>query len=203
MEFYFIFDRSDELHGQSFNSQRDGILLRENLKSNSAIKCFNSQRDGILLDKFITDNVEKIRFQFPTGWNSTRNEGQNIRRFIGFQFPTGWNSTQIGFIRFFTATIVSIPNGMEFYKIFPSKGKSKVKFQFPTGWNSTKLQRSFLQTFGLFQFPTGWNSTMTENTPLALTYEFQFPTGWNSTNTFNVYIYTRKLFQFPTGWNST
>gem|GEM_PF-3396764 len=53
-------------------------------------------------------------FQFPTGWNSTK-----IVNFIddkqnAFQFPTGWNSTyKLCFV--FDCSIVSIPNGMEFY----------------------------------------------------------------------------------------
>ncbi len=54
----------------SFNSQRDGILLWTEKLFPSFRNCFNSQRDGILL--FDGANfVNKPKFQFPTGWNST------------------------------------------------------------------------------------------------------------------------------------
>ena len=53
---------------------------------------FNSQRDGILQINFRFFDLF-IKFQFPTGWNST--VLKKIRVVVGgwFQFPTGWNST--------------------------------------------------------------------------------------------------------------
>ena len=79
--------------------------------------------------------TEALKFQFPTGWNSTyvkenqaeveysfNSQRDGILLVLGiflaisklFQFPTGWNSTDlkrydVGF------SLVSIPNGMEFY----------------------------------------------------------------------------------------
>ena len=79
-----------------------------------------------------------IRFQFPTGWNSTIGSdlmslvvnGFNSQRdgilLIGvhrwipmlvFQFPTGWNST-FDSDYFVGIGVVSIPNGMEFYGFY-------------------------------------------------------------------------------------
>ena len=81
-------------------------------------------------------------------------------------------------------TLVSIPNGMEFYKINGSNVTSlvvrfnsqrdgilqeiqiicddeEIVFQFPTGWNSTHLMHREPRRIKRFQFPTGWNSTPT------------------------------------------
>ena len=77
------------------------------------------------------------RFQFPTGWNSTRRSSEGL----------GWKE-------------VSIPNGMEFYGIFNEPKIWPVEmFQFPTGWNSTRFFFIGTEHFLAFQFPTGWNST--------------------------------------------
>ena len=57
-------------------------------------------------------------FQFPTGWNSTMNwQNPKLLLLFEFQFPTGWNSThnQSRETRLF---VVSIPNGMEFYRLW-------------------------------------------------------------------------------------
>ena len=99
---------------------------------------FNSQRDGILLKCKNTRRSLKFEFQFPTGWNSTLNkirseyvfESFNSQRdgillwnydsaflFVLFQFPTGWNSTIFIRVQNFSRR-VSIPNGMEFYWVF-------------------------------------------------------------------------------------
>ena len=54
----------------SFNSQRDGILHRGWFFLQYTPRCFNSQRDGILpSDAYI--GRARMKFQFPTGWNST------------------------------------------------------------------------------------------------------------------------------------
>ena len=56
---------------QRFNSQRDGILRVSDYIYLDGSRGFNSQRDGILpeIKLFYTAGQE---FQFPTGWNSTR-----------------------------------------------------------------------------------------------------------------------------------
>ncbi len=85
------------------------------LQCASKNKGFNSQRDGILPG--FRGRGRRIRrlFQFPTGWNSTRLFEPSIEKDILFQFPTGWNST-IEQKEVQDETIVSIPNGMEFYR---------------------------------------------------------------------------------------
>ena len=169
--------------------------------SNSFLKCFNSQRDGILRFHTISSQAKppvsipngmefyrkqvkrpmsERAFQFPTGWNSTHLAAVELEFVRAFQFPTGWNST----IRRQTPcfpSLVSIPNGMEFYKqqnyLFPAFSLSfnsqrdgillrlplmkmmPIGFQFPTGWNSTLGIGRGGSFIGLFQFPTGWNST--------------------------------------------
>ena len=69
IEFYFnpnIF----KLRLNGFNSQRDRIL-RKGATHTTRLSCFNSQRDRILL-KLNGGKVEPMRFQFPTGQNSTK-----------------------------------------------------------------------------------------------------------------------------------
>ena len=36
------------------------------------MNCFNSQRDGILRTSALNGRIRQMKFQFPTGWNSTR-----------------------------------------------------------------------------------------------------------------------------------
>ena len=139
MEFYTSFTKPILAVGLSFNSQRDGILLLsiilkilqylmfqfptgwnstyfgKNLEMGNDVSipngmefylissgfsfsqlCFNSQRDGIL--------------RSPPKFN--------VRSFKGFQFPTGWNSTKRT-RAYCSYSLVSIPNGMEFYAIRP------------------------------------------------------------------------------------
>ena len=58
--------------------------------------------------------ISSLKFQFPTGWNSTLGKwGNNLEKIL-FQFPTGWNSTDDE-IDEDIESAVSIPNGMEFY----------------------------------------------------------------------------------------
>ena len=80
----------------SFNSQRDGILREIELTAPLLWSSFNSQRDGIL-HRWRRCLLDKLLFQFPTGWNSTR------FWFLLPQIPRH----------------VSIPNGMEFYPLSP------------------------------------------------------------------------------------
>ena len=119
-----------------FNSQRDGILLGKISATRANYFCFNSQRDGILRSLKCSRIGELGRFQFPTGWNSTIGQKTRARK-----------------------SIVSIPNGMEFYPIEQVSFTLGHTFQFPTGWNSTFYAILALSFFAMFQFPTGWNST--------------------------------------------
>ena len=105
---------------------------------------------------------------------------------------------------------VSIPNGMEFYKVKNVFEVTNVEFQFPTGWNSTKWNTNRRYKKFRFQFPTGWNSTcgffrqsllfdsfnsqrdgilrLFSNKFRYIQYSFQFPTGWNSTRIFPLFL---------------
>ena len=136
----------------------------------------------------------QLRFQFPTGWNSTeklfafcfidssfnsQRDGilpkmryRNARAFIRFQFPTGWNSTP--------------PEHTE--------GRSKDAFQFPTGWNSTLKACHFSRSVIGFQFPTGWNSTFKKGAcygickvsiPNGMEFYFRIWTGRSIRSSFN------------------
>ena len=77
--------------------------------------------------------------------------------------------------------VVSIPNGMEFYKDGLGLNVDIREFQFPTGWNSTRGELLVLSGINSF------NSQRDGILPIsAILYsqrkkQFQFPTGWNST----------------------
>ena len=143
-----------------FNSQRDGILPDPPFDYDLIIDSFNSQRDGILRTR-VWGTHKKWEFQFPTGWNSTKDEfekpdskacfnsqrdgilrhhcNERARHVWAFQFPTGWNSTQ-------AAAMQAYDDGDSFNSqrdgILPWAriGDSDTYlFQFPTGWNSTFL----------------------------------------------------------------
>ena len=123
-----------------------------------------------------------LRFQFPTGWNSTKAEMPILYVNISFnsqrdgilQSPSFRNQTH--------HAKVSIPNGMEFYTIEATIKTAGVEFQFPTGWNSTQLPKELWSWNAQeFQFPTGWNSTLIACDIRRRERRFQFPTGWNST----------------------
>ena len=70
--------------GGSFNSQRDGILPLTALRLFLASLSFNSQRDGILLRDSLVLFSQRLRFQFPTGWNSTRHN--SVETFDEYSF---------------------------------------------------------------------------------------------------------------------
>ena len=111
-----------EFYERNFSEQRHQVSV----SIPNGMEFYDGVRDGI--DQF-------IRFQFPTGWNSTlvktcpnfnihcfnsqrdgilQAKGFEVTQFSMFQFPTGWNSTSIrGHLPHFG--YVSIPNGMEFY----------------------------------------------------------------------------------------
>ena len=120
-----------------------------------------------------------------------------------FQFPTGWNSTK-ELLKFGVKIDVSIPNGMEFYlnstilsersKCFNSQrdGILQLSFQrrvYWKGWVSIPNGMEFYKASSYlsyrrrskFQFPTGWNSTYHRFSDSLHNKRFQFPTGWNST----------------------
>ena len=100
------------------------------------VNCFNSQRDGILPR---THSIASSTFMF--------------------QFPTGWNSTVRHFV-LIIAPVVSIPNGMEFYRNDKTLSQSHRKVSIPNGMEFYSLTPSNLDKPLLFQFPTGWNSTL-------------------------------------------
>ncbi|WP_295153390.1 hypothetical protein [uncultured Campylobacter sp.] len=77
----------------SFNSQRDGILLK--LYSFYKLRSLVSIPNGMefYIAAVLTDSREHVAFQFPTGWNSTGKKLYVIDAQARFQFPTGWNST--------------------------------------------------------------------------------------------------------------
>ena len=79
-------------NGMEFYQKRKDLFSRLS-------NCFNSQRDGILLEPIV-----KLFF---------------LR---AFQFPTGWNSTIPTSPSLFPLSLVSIPNGMEFYTFLSAPG---------------------------------------------------------------------------------
>ena len=125
-----------------------------------------------------------------------------------FQFPTGWNSTLFK-PSFSLSSLVSIPNGMEFYIFGLSPSPSFQIISIPNGmefyWhaakcagvaysvsipNGMKFYKGRVMQIGVF---TGFNSQRDEILPKTLktakaTTVFQFPTGWNSTQ---IYILRR------------
>ena len=157
MEFYRKKMKKISL-GQSFNSQRDGILLncRHSILSflNVSIpngmefylglaakmrECmgFNSQRDGILQIISLNLWLACWAFQFPTGWNSTYIRDTLFRQSCCFNSQRDGILQLLFYYKVFSIW-VSIPNGMEFYLILKNiKSDSFHWFQFPTGWNST------------------------------------------------------------------
>ena len=77
-------------------------------------------------------------------------------------------------------SIVSIPNGMEFYPKLALRFLSSPCFNSQRDGILRRLPASFF-ILSLFQFPTGWNSTCGCLCTVFCMCLFQFPTGWNST----------------------
>ena len=141
-----------------------------------------------------------------------------------FQFPTGWNST-IWIGRILIQSVVSIPNGMEFYQVMALGGISTRLFQFPTGWNSTipnpinlsKPQAGFnSQRDGILQkrkqqnqlknavsIPNGMEFYVGVIETFKPTSRVSIPNGMEFYHDIRHLIGTYCMFQFPTGWNST
>ncbi len=54
----------------------------------------------------------------------------------------------------FVKSMVSIPNGMEFYSTLNSRTMPRQRFQFPTGWNST-VQINLSEIIKIVSIPNG------------------------------------------------
>ena len=98
---------------------------------------FNSQRDGILLVSDVVGELVLLLFQFPTGWNSTL-----IQKFR-FGLKASFNSQRDGILRSITRAIKRKSSGFNSQrdgilpKEFQTDSSLSLAFQFPTGWNST------------------------------------------------------------------
>ena len=121
---------------------------------------FNSQRDGILLRYFRPKTSERREFQFPTGWNSTL---PKLAKFSGY--PVGFNSQRDGILQKLSKIGWLVANsfnsqrdGILLRAVFFVYRRHR--FQFPTGWNSTHIFSEAGLIVDKFQFPTGWNSTL-------------------------------------------
>ena len=113
--------------------------------------------------EFYTDILrlcgKRVEFQFPTGWNSTKHDGQIRYNDQLFQFPTGWNSTETLHYSVLSIRWVSIPNGMEFYARV--RYLSRLSARFNSQRDGILLDDLDRYCKNLkFQFPTGWNSTL-------------------------------------------
>ena len=75
---------------------------------------------------------------------------------------------------------VSIPNGMEFYRVRRKKARDVQVVSIPNGMEFYRFSFIGTEYFFTFQFPTGWNSTLIK-AEYKIKTVFQFPTGWNST----------------------
>ncbi len=104
--------------------------------------CFNSQRDGILRALKRQEIPLSPKFQFPTGWNSTRYFVASRVRTSSVSIPNGMEFYLYSLL-ISDKSCVSIPNGMEFYQINKFCFSGRIEFQFPTGWNSTPLISPF------------------------------------------------------------
>ena len=131
---------------------------------------FNSQRDGILLCGAYA-HIYSLQFQFPTGWNSTLSSLPIIAAKI----------------------LVSIPNGMEFYK----KDRKMIGQEYR--FNSQRdgiLLREYSASFGTIpvSIPNGMEFYLFYIGSDVFLRRFQFPTGWNST--FDYPLSVQRQFSF-------
>ena len=161
-----------------FNSQRIELFHIPAGRYKCSGRSFNSQRDGILLIPEARGNLF-LKFQFPTGWNSTTTP-KIAYSYCGVSIPNGMKFYRAVFLASQKFQLVSIPNGMEFYQNQRNYERKRRCFNsqrdgiLPNAilLNSTRFQ---------FQFPTGWNSTLIRNKSSIMLNAFQLPTGWNST----------------------
>ena len=101
--------------GSSFNSQRDGILLKTSRAK--------FRQAGVSIPNGMEFYPRRKNLQiYNPGFNSQRDGILHLRK---------WKELRKG--------IVSIPNGMEFYIADTHIILELLLFQFPTGWNSTNL----------------------------------------------------------------
>ena len=149
---------------QRFNSQRDGILLKEKAESKKINTSFNSQRDGILLS-ISCPFYCPFRVSIPNGmefygiarqktlssasFNSQRDGILPDYTDGAFCNTSSFNSQRDGILRTCGAKrvwkfLVSIPNGMEFYPDHFFYLIKQKEFQFPTGWNSTNICKTMV-----------------------------------------------------------
>ena len=163
-----------------FNSQRDGILLQDIWLISQDLSRFNSQRDGILRKELVPIWRGFLKFQFPTGWNSTKWSS------AGFcNVSKSFNSQRDRILPkwHFDAKqlrVVSIPNGMEFY-IEKIKAETEI-----ASFNS---QRDGILPVNLavcylsrsVSIPNGMEFYLISSLLGVISSRFQFPTGWNST----------------------
>ena len=178
---------------------------------------YDGVRDGI--DQF-------IRFQFPTGWNSTKSASYVSLLLSSFQFPTGWNSTLLPAhsLEHNRHRFNSQRDGI--LRCTQSKTSQKSKrfnsqrdgilqivvyaiFLHIGGFNS---QRDGILRFISAAKASGYRSFNSQRDGILLIdftkhtehlCSFQFPTGWNSTRAKSPICRKQNSFQFPTGWNST
>ena len=136
MEFYFSFEIQLARYSE-FQFPTGWNSTWVSVGAGASSECFNSQRDGILL-KFRKQERQHRKFQFPTGWNSTssflslrctkssfNSQRDGILRNgvpLLKDIPICFNSQRDGILPrcmvYRRATDkVSIPNGMEFYRI--------------------------------------------------------------------------------------
>ena len=133
--FYFYTSKNSD----GFNSQRDGILLKE----------------GGSLDP-------KFRVSIPNGMEFYKTLIEKSLGYQRFQFPTGWNSTEGEYSVYYAmACFNSQRDGI--LRIQGFQTERLLTFQFPTGWNSTPSVSISCLDYEEFQFPTGWNSTNVES----------------------------------------
>ena len=120
---------------------------------------------------------------------------------------------------------VSIPNGMEFYKLNIILGARKrccfnsqrdgilrwlritlscITYRFNSQRDGILPDKGFIiRRLYLVSIPNGMEFYLFLWRYCIVSILFQFPTGWNSTNDTNVRSKDQREFQFPTGWNST
>ena len=128
-----------------------------------------------------------------------RNKKTNGNNRQKFQFPTGWNSTHFFIDARFDVKIVSIPNGMEFYRYFYSLFLHLACFNSQRDgilrrsrvYNDTYVWCFNSQRDGIlhklykadscgrleFQFPTGWNSTFVNHLENTSIFNVSIPNG--------------------------
>ena len=183
-----------------FNSQRDGILPGYAPPSSQTMFSFNSQRDGILLGN-VNLAILSTAFQFPTGWNSTKGYPKSWRC-VTVSIPNGMEFYKIGIVKRRATPNVSIPNGMEFYKKLQTFKVTQELFQFPTGWNST-CAFDLSSRCNIVSIPNGMEFYVVVAPLFSQKMLVSIPNGMEFYTFQTNRVHSLQQFQFPTGWNST